>query len=193
MLSCDDLPFKMTDVEKLVKACRKGDGKAQQGLYDLYKARLMGVCRRYAASREEAQDVLQEAFIKIFTKLSQLESSEALEGWMIRITINTAVNYYQKNKRYAFDDIENLETGNGAYELILSNITDEFLLKTINELPDGCRVVFNLFIVEGYTHYEIAKMLGINESTSRSQLVYAKTLLKEKLNAVGVLRYERYA
>ncbi len=176
-----------------MERCKSGDRKAQRELYDLYKSRLMGVCRRYASSREEAQDVLQESFIKIFTKINQLDSSEAMESWMIRITINTAVDYYHKNKRYTFSAIETADSQNNDHELILSNIGDEFLIKTINGLPDGCRVVFNLFVVEGYSHAEIAGILKISESTSRSQLVYAKTILKEKLNAVGVLRYERYA
>ena len=183
----------MTKHIQLMERCKTGDRKAQRELYDLYKSRLMGVCRRYASSREEAQDVLQESFIKIFSKFSQLDSSEAMEGWMIRITINTAVDYYHKSKRYTFSAIDAVESQNNDYELILSNIGDEFLVRTINELPDGCRVVFNLFVVEGYSHAEIAGMLKISESTSRSQLVYAKTILKEKLSAVGVLRYERYA
>ena len=152
----------------------------------------MGICRRYAASREEAQDVLQESFIKIFTRFHQLDDAERLEYWMIRITINTAVNYYHHNKRYSFDEIPEVIDGNGG-DLVVAGIADEFLVSQINSLPDGSRVVFNLFVVEGYSHAEIAAMLGISESTSRSQLVYAKALLKQKLSAEGIVRYERYA
>jgi RNA polymerase sigma factor (sigma-70 family) len=182
----------MTDTKLLVEQCKKQDPRAQRELYDKFKARLMGICRRYASGREEAQDILQEVFIKIFTRFSQLDDAERLENWMVRITINTAVNYYHRNKRFVFNDIQESDQGNGDYELILSNMSDDYLLQIINALPDGCRVVFNLFIVEGYSHAEISKMVGISESTSRSQLVYAKGLLKEKLNSAGV-RYERYA
>jgi RNA polymerase sigma-70 factor (ECF subfamily) len=183
----------MTDIPQLVLLCRKNDPRAQRELYDRYKARLMGVCRRYASSREEAQDILQEVFIKIFTKFAQLDSSERLEGWMIRIAINTAVNYFHRSRRNMFDAIENVSADSGDYEVMLSKISDAYLIELINALPDGCRLVFNLFVVEGYNHGEIAAMLTISESTSRSQLVYAKKILKEKLNAAGVVQYERYA
>jgi RNA polymerase sigma factor (sigma-70 family) len=182
----------MTDVIQLVAQCRSHDARAQRELYDRYKARLMGVCRRYASSREEAQDILQEVFIKIFSKMDQLDSSERLEGWMLRIAVNTSVNFYRSNKRI-FEDINDVQADSGDHEIMLSKISDEYLVKMINELPDGCRIVFNLFVVEGYNHAEIGKMMGVTESTSRSQLVYAKKILKEKLNSVGVMYYERYA
>jgi RNA polymerase sigma factor (sigma-70 family) len=183
----------MTELKQLVALCKKQDPRAQRELYDRYKARLMGLCRRYASGRDEAQDILQESFIKIFTRFLQLDDYERLESWMTRITINTAVNYYHQRKRFGFEDIAETLPANGDYELILSNISDEFLVSQVNTLPDGCRVVFNLFVVEGYSHSEISGMLGITESTSRSQLVYAKGLLKQKLNAAGIVRYERYA
>jgi RNA polymerase sigma factor (sigma-70 family) len=183
----------MTEIPELVLMCRKNDPRGQRELYDRYKARLMGVCRRYAASREEAQDILQEVFVKIFTKINQLDSSERLEGWMIRIAINTAVSYYHRSKAKLFDDIGDVNADNGDYEIMLSKLSDAYLVGLINALPDGCRLVFNLFVVEGYSHAEIGVMLQISESTSRSQLVYAKKILKEKLNAVGVVQYERYA
>ena len=111
---------------------------------------------------------------------------------MLRIAVNTSINFYRNNKRI-FQDVTDLEVNNDDHEIILSKISDDFLVKIINELPDGCRIVFNLFVVEGYNHGEIAKMLSVTESTSRSQLVYAKKVLKEKLNSVGVMYYERYA
>jgi RNA polymerase sigma factor (sigma-70 family) len=183
----------MTEIPELVLMCRKSDPRGQRELYDRYKARLMGVCRRYAASREEAQDILQEVFVKIFTKINQLDSSERLEGWMTRIAINTAVSYYHRSKAKLFDDIGDVNADNGDYEIMLAKLSDAYLVGLINALPAGCRLVFNLFVVEGYSHAEIGAMLQISESTSRSQLVYAKKILKEKLNAVGVVQYERYA
>lgn len=183
----------MDPLSDIIRGCIRNDSRAQRELYDRYKARLMGVCRRYTANRDEAHDILQDAFIKIFNKIDQLNSYEKIDGWLIRITITTALDYYHKNRRFSFATIENIESESEEYERIFSTITDKYLVDMINSLPDGCRVIFNLFIVEGYSHAEIATMLSITESTSRSQLVYAKKLLKEKLNAVGVLRYERYA
>ncbi len=152
----------------------------------------MGLCRRYTGSREEAQDILQEVFVKIFSKINQLEEVEKLEGWMTRIAITTAINYYNKTKKIQYTEInENTESEN--YELIISNVSDEYLIKLINDLPDGCRLVFNLNVVEGYSHSEIGELLAISDSTSRSQLHHAKGILKEKLKAVGVSRYEKYA
>jgi RNA polymerase sigma-70 factor (ECF subfamily) len=188
----DDFAVIMKDPKQLVYLCKKHDARAQRELYELYKCRLMGICRRYAKSREEAQDVLQEAFIKIFTKFHQLDDYERLDSWMIRITINTAINYYHVSKKNVFDDISDVQTESGDYELIIEKVSDEYLIQLINALPDGCRLVFNLFVIEGYSHAEIGAMLSISESTSRSQLVYAKSILKGKLKSAGVLGYERY-
>jgi RNA polymerase sigma factor (sigma-70 family) len=183
----------MADWSLLVKQCKSHDQKAQWELYDQFKGKLMGICRRYASSREEAQDILQDTFVKIFTRIDQLDTHEKLEHWLTRITINTAVNHYHRNKRYLHPDVETAQIENNEYELLLSGVSDEYLLKLINALPDGCRMVFNLSVVEGYSHNEISSMLEVTESTSRSQLNYAKNILKEKLNAAGVMRYEKYA
>lgn len=171
--------------------CKKGDGKAQRILYDLFKSKLMGLCRRYTASREEAQDVLQDAFIKIFTKIHQLETSEKLESWMKSIVVRTAIDYYHKQKarEIIFDRIEEEAFAIEEPISLLSHISDEFLIAAVNSLPTGCRVVFNLFAVEGYSHSEIAVMLGVNEGTSRSQYHHAKVLLKEKLKSENLVEY----
>lgn len=182
----------MNDIPDLVHQCKKEDARAQRELYDRYKARLMGVCRRYTADRQEAQDLLQEAFIKIFTKIKQLEFPEKLESWLIKTTVNTAINYYHRTKKNNHEDINEVEADNGDYELLLSNLSDKYLIRLINELPPCSRQVFNLFLIDGYSHSEVAKMLKIGESTSRSQLAYARQILKVKLNALGVLGYERY-
>lgn len=175
--------------------CKKNDSKAQRALYDLYKARLMGLCRRYARDRDDAQDMLQETFIKIFSKISQVTTVEAFEGWMKTIAVNTAIDHYSRRKRHDFVDTSapGFDVADANYELILDNLTDEFLITIVNDLPEGCRVVFNLITIEGYSHMDVAKMIGISENTSRSQLHYAKQLLKEKLNRLGIKRYEKYA
>ena len=177
---------------EIINGCKKGEPKAQRELYDQFKARLMGLCRRYTGSREEAQDVLQDAFVKIFSRIHQLDSDDKLESWMMKIAVTTAINHYHKNKRIQYSEVEE-NAGDGNYELIISNVSDEYLIGLINALPDGCRLVFNLNVVEGYGHKEIAEMLEISESTSRSQLHHAKGILKEKLKSVGVIRFEKYA
>jgi RNA polymerase sigma factor (sigma-70 family) len=182
----------MTNWVNTITGCKKNEAKAQRELYDQFKARLMGLCRRYAGTREEAQDILQEVFVKIFSKIHQLAEIEKLESWMMRIAVTTAINHYHKNKRISYSGISE-ETENENSELVVSNVSDEYLIGLINALPDGCRLVFNLNVVEGYSHVEIAELLNITESTSRSQLHHAKGILKVKLKAVGVGRYEKYA
>lgn len=175
----------------IFEGCKKGDPQAQRVLYDLFKGKLMGLCRRYADSREEAQDVLQESFIKIFTKIHQLDTSESLEPWMKSIVVRTAIDHYHKQKarEIIFDRIDEKTVQVEGHSGSFHTITDEFLIQIINALPAGCRIVFNLFAVEGYSHAEIAEMLGITEGTSRSQYHYAKALLKEKLKSENLVEY----
>lgn len=181
--------------QELFEQCKRNDSRAQRALYDLFKARLMGLCRRYARDREDAQDMLQETFIKIFSRMHQVESAIKLESWMKSVAVRTAIDHYHRKKR---SDIfvspsEEYDVAGTAYEIIIDNLTDEYLVRIINDLPEGCRLVFNLNVVEGYDHAEIAGMLNISESTSRSQLHYAKQLLKEKLNRLGITHYEKFA
>lgn len=174
--------------------CQANDSKSQRELYDLFKPKVFGLCRRYTHSREEAEDVFQETFIRIFQNIYQVRDAEHLEQWLKRIAVNTAVNYYHKNKRHQHmvEDI-GFSYSNDDYSLILSHFSDEQLIGLINSLPDGYRLVFNLYEVEGYSHAEIAEILSISEATSRSQLNRAKQTLRNKLKAFGVLRYEKYA
>lgn len=188
--------FNMIKSYDLIQQCRKGDAKAQRILYDLFSARLMGLCRRYTRDREEAQDILQESFIKIFKNFAQLESSEKLESWMKAIVVRTAINHYHKLKSHAmlFSPVEDIQQEEEVSSSSLEDITDEYLVSLINELPDGCRMVFNLFAIEGYSHAEIAVMLSISEGTSRSQFHHAKYLLKEKLKCQNLVHYyEKFA
>jgi RNA polymerase sigma factor (sigma-70 family) len=181
--------------KRLFEQCKLNDGRAQRALYDHYKARLMGLCRRYAKDRDDAQDMLQEAFIKIFSHISQVKCFESFEGWMRSVAIRTAIDHYNKKKRADLfsNPYQEYETVGGGHDIILDNISDEYLITIVNDLPEGCRLVFNLSVVEGYNHVEIAAMLSVTESTSRSQLHYAKQLLKEKLNRIGIKRYEKIA
>lgn len=180
---------------ELFDRCKRNDSKAQRALYDHYKARLMGLCRRYARSREDAQDMLQESFIKIFTRIKQVASEDKLEGWIKSVVVHTAIDHYNKMKKNEQPSYtrKEYEIAGEDYELVLEQLTDELLVNMVNELPEGARMVFNLFEVEGYSHGEIAALLNISEGTSRSQLHHAKYLLKQKLNTLGVKRYEKLA
>jgi RNA polymerase sigma-70 factor (ECF subfamily) len=180
----------------LFEQCKKGDQKAQRILYDLFKTKLMGLCRRYTRSKEEAEDVLQETFIKIFLKIHQLESTDRMESWMKSIAVRTAIDQYhkRKNQEALFQSVGDEVLLNIGLEVTLDTLSDEYLLKVINSLPDGCRMVFNLFIIEGYSHAEIAEILEVSESTSRSQLYHAKFLLRRILRNYQIEHcYERFA
>lgn len=183
----------MPITKKQLALCQINDAKAQWELYECYKKRIMGLCRRYTKSREEAEDVFQEVFIRAFQHISQLNDHKRIDQWMLRIAVNTAVNFYHKNKRHDHDEERNgYHHQNDDYELILSQFSDEMLINLINELPAGYRMVFNLHEVEGYSHAEIGELLKISEVTSRSQLNRAKHVLQSKLRSLGVMKYEKY-
>jgi RNA polymerase sigma-70 factor (ECF subfamily) len=184
----------MPDRLDLLELCRKGDAKAQRVLYDLSKDKLMGLCRRYAKNREEAQDILQESFLKIFTMMDQLESPDKLEAWMKSVAIHTAINHYHRTKNDKLLISQQSEDVHDLVEPPIEQMTDEYLVSLVNALPDGCRTVFNLFCIEGYSHAEIAELLQISEGTSRSQLHHAKVLLKGKLKCHSLAcYYEKFA
>jgi RNA polymerase sigma-70 factor (ECF subfamily) len=177
----------------LLAGCHKEDAQSQRILYDLFKARLMGLCRRYTNNREEAKDVLQESFIKIFRKIRHVSEPEKLESWMKSIVVNTAIDHFRKKNVLKFETINDavVDEAIGNPE---QPVNDEILVTMVNQLPDGCRVVFNLYVVEGYSHAEISSMLDISEGTSRSQLNYAKLVLKNKLKCHDVTQYyEKFA
>jgi RNA polymerase sigma-70 factor (ECF subfamily) len=180
-------------IEQL-EQCKQNHAAAQRALYYLYKSRIMGLCRRYTKNKEEAEDVFQETFIRIFQNIYQLTDIASLTPWIKRIAVNASVNYYHKNKRHHhYTDYPEYDNQNDDYELLLSHLGDETLIGLINDLPDGYRIVFNLNVVEGYSHAEIGELLNISEVTSRSQLNRAKQTLKNKLKALGVQKYEKYA
>jgi RNA polymerase sigma-70 factor (ECF subfamily) len=181
----------MASSYEIFEQCRKGNTNAQRMLYELYKGRLMGLCRRYTQNRDEAQDVLQESFIRIFTHFDQLRSPEKLESWMKSTTIRTAINFYHKGKGRAlmFTSPKEYDECDAVDGSSMEHFSDEFLVSIINRLPDGCRLVFNMFAIEGYSHAEIAEMLNVSEGTSRSQFHHAKLLLKQKLNCQNLTHY----
>ncbi len=168
--------------EQLVKACISGNASAQKEFYDLFAKKMMGVCLRYTNNYEEAQDVLQDGFIKVFNKLSKFVNKGSLEGWVRRIMVNTALDHYRKNKKFQKDiEIDAVSFKLEKQEYIVESINAQDLLKIIQTIPEGYRVVFNLFAIEGYSHKEIAEQLGVTESTSKSQFSRAKKMLRNIL------------
>jgi RNA polymerase sigma factor (sigma-70 family) len=171
----------MKEFEQLIKGCVKEDRKAQKELYSLFAPRMMMICLRYSKSRMEAEDILQDSFIKVFNNLKNLREITNLAAWIKRIVINTALNY-QRGKLYLYPMVD-VGKINLSYDenVALSAFRQEELVTMIQELPLGCQVIFNLFAIEGYTHKEIAEKLKISEGTSKSQYARARTLLMSKI------------
>ena len=151
-------------------------------MFQRYAGKMLAVCMRYARHRMEAEDMLQDAFVKVFEHLGQFQFKGALEGWIRRIVVNTAIKAYDR-KSFTHEQIGIDPTWDSASDLPLSDmqLQEKDLLNMINQLPDGYRIVFNLYAIEGYSHQEIGEMLGIQESTSRSQLVKARKQLQTQL------------
>ncbi|HRE75284.1 MAG TPA: RNA polymerase sigma factor [Flavobacteriales bacterium] len=177
----------MTD-EQLIKECLSGRPSAQKTLYERFSRKMMGVCIRYSSSYEEAQDVLQDGFVKVFEKLGTYSGNGSFEGWVRRIMVNTALDSWRKNKQEReMQDIDEVGYGLSSGEDIVSNITAEDLLAILQTIPSGYRMVFNLYVIEGYSHKEIGEMLNITESTSKSQFSRARSYLMNILQKQNML------
>ncbi len=179
----------MTDAE-LIVACKARNSKAQELLYNRYAGRLMGICTRYGASKEEAQDIFQEAFIKVFENIDKITKTELLNAWVKRIVINTAINHYHQHlKRYTSlpDDYIHIEPDEQSTK-IMDELSHEELLGLIEQLPIGYKIVFNLYAIEGYTHKEIADMMQTSESNSKNQYARAKKALQKKLQELNTVK-----
>lgn len=165
----------------LIQACIKGERQAQKEIFNMYAPKMLAVCLRYSRHKAEAEDILQDAFFKIFTHLQDYVYQGTLEGWMKRVVINTALKLRQrKSFQSEIIGIEDYQDELVAPDAI-SHLTEEELIQTISELPEGYRIVFNLHAIEGFSHKEISNILNIEESTSRSQLFKARKMLQEKL------------
>ncbi|MDG1298229.1 MAG: RNA polymerase sigma factor [Saprospiraceae bacterium] len=178
--------------KKLIESCLKGDSKSQKELFDLFAGKMFTLCKRYARTSQESEDMLQEAFVKVFNSLDKFSFKGSFEGWIRRIVVNTCLRYLEKEK-ISFDDIALVEysSSNVIQSSAIDHLAEEELLRLIASLPDGYKMVFNLYVIEGYSHKEIAEMLGFGESTSRSQLVKARKLLKELLIQHNEIFYEK--
>jgi len=171
------------DEKELVEKCLGNDKSAQKLLYDTYSSQMMGLCMRYANSREEGEDILIEGFTKIFSNLQNFRFDCSLGAWMRRIMVNTAISHFRMHhKHHNTLPLENAEGElRGTHELPSDHIQEKELLALIQRMPETYRVIFNLAVIEGYSHQEIGAMLDIQESTSRSQLTRARNWLKERL------------
>jgi RNA polymerase sigma-70 factor (ECF subfamily) len=175
--------------ELILQGCQKNDPAAQQLLYQRYSPKMLSVCYRYAKSREDAEDMLQEGFVKIFLQINRYEHRGSLEGWILRVIVHTCINHLKKYKK--FNDVVDLAY---AANLIIREdnipgiVQAKQIVESIRALPIGYRTVLNLYAIEGYSHKEIGSMLEIEESTSRSQYTRAKNLLEEILGKKGIIQ-----
>ncbi len=175
----------MYSEEEFIKRCLNNDPQAQEALYKRYAPKMFGICLRFTRNKMEAEDVLQEGFIKIFTYLKDYRNEGSLEGWMRRTIINTAINYYKKqSKRFRDMNIDQAEIADSNDENVVDKLSTNELLTLIQDLPNGYRMVFNLSIIEGYTHKEIGEILNISENTSKSQLSRARSVLQSKIRKI---------
>jgi len=166
-------------IEQIIHECTKNNIKAQEQLYKLLAPKLFAVCLKYSRNYEEAQDNLQESFLVIFEKIDQFKNTGSFEGWVKRIVINYVLQQYRNQK--IFEIVSEKIVVEEEVEIDDENVSLEFLTKIIQELPDRYRLVFNLYVVDGYSHKEIAEMLGIKIGTSKSNLARAKAILKQKI------------
>lgn len=163
----------------LIRGCIESDRRMQEELYRRFSPRMYAVCLRYAGNAEEAEDILQEGFIKVFKKLDSFRNEGSFEGWIRRIFVNTAIEHFRR-KKYLLPVTEKEEnTIEGKYTSVLDELGAKDIMALVQELSPGYRTVFNMYVVEGYTHKEIADQLGISEGTSKSQLSRAKVILQD--------------
>ncbi len=170
---------------ELIEGCIKENKVCQKALYDRFSGKMYSLCLRYAENREDAEDIMHDGFIKVLNNIQQFKASGSLEGWVRKIMVNTAIQHLVSEKRSAigmssaFRDDVDFEDSNEWN--VISTMSASEIMKLISELPVGYRTVINLFAIDGYSHDEIAQMLKINESTSRSQLSKARKMLKERI------------
>jgi RNA polymerase sigma factor (sigma-70 family) len=184
----------MTDEHQLVKDCLREKPEAQRQLYNQFAEQMLGVCYRYTKSYSDAEDVLQDGFVKVFKYLHTYKFEGQLGAWVRRIMVTTALNFLKMNKRYQKD--LSFDNGNSAMHPVIDDnpeikITAKEVAELIRQLPTGYQTIFNLHAIEGYTHVEIAVMLGINEGTSRSQYARGRNLLLQWMEKNDEINYKK--
>ena len=178
--------MEMTDKE-IVEGCLNNRAEAQKALFDKYSTRMMGLCLRYTGDQEEAQDVLQEGFIKVFQKLNQFSGTGALGGWISTIMVNTALIHLRKKKREGHSTPADEEYSLSSKEVgVLSALSAQELMDLVQAMPEGYRTVFNMFAIDGFGHKEIAAHLNISENTSKTQYHKARAYLRRELQKLDI-------
>lgn len=182
------------DEKQLIKQCLKKDERAMEELYKYFSPRLFGICLRYTKNRMEAEDLLHDGFIRILNNLENYRHEGSFQGWVCKIMVTSAINYYHKNiSRNKETDLNEM----GSEELmdndINSFISHNELLEMVRKLPDGYKMVFNLFVIEGYSHKEIAARLNVSENTSKTQLLKARKALQNMIFTEKKMTYEKSA
>lgn len=177
-------------LEELIKRCRSGERKAQELLYKQLASKMMGVCIRYATDRMEAEDMLQNGFIRVFQKLNDYRGEGSFEGWVRRIMVHSSIEYYRKHHKM-MQAVDMDEADEPSVDpLAAARLDAKDLMALIQQLAPGYRIVFNLYAIEGYSHREIGEIAGITEGASKSQLSRARTILKEQIAKLEGKRYE---
>ncbi|RMG85236.1 MAG: sigma-70 family RNA polymerase sigma factor [Bacteroidetes bacterium] len=175
----------MTEKE-LIEACKKEAPAAQKMLWDRYSPTMFGVCKRYVKNREDAEDILVSGFFKVMTKIDQYSGQGSFEGWIRRVIVNEALMHLRKKKKGAFTFEINENIDHVTEVTVEDDLQERDILNLLHQLPNGYRTVFNLYVLEGYKHREIADLLGISINTSKSQLILAKKRLGELLEKHGI-------
>ncbi len=180
-----------TNEADLIAACVRNEEWAQKALYESFYPVLYPICIRYAIDKEQALDILHEGYIKVFRYIGRYQSGTNLKAWIKRIIVNTAIDHYRKNSKMRTSDIEQAYHVSSLDADAISQINAEDIMSAIQELPDQYRTIFNLFIIDGYSHQEIGEKLNINESTSRSNLAKARKKLKSIIVRKGIVDHVR--
>lgn len=180
----------MMSEQQIIDGCARHERKAQKMLYEKYSRLLLGVCMRYAGDKAEAEDILQDSFLKIFFRIKDFSGTGSFIGWLRKVVVNTAITHYHANLKHRYyveiDEYMSVETGVTGFDE--DYYTSDELFMVLNELPKGYRMVFNLYAIEGYKHKEIAEMMGIDANTSKSQYSRAKAVIRDKLEKLGKIR-----
>ncbi|MCE7061972.1 RNA polymerase sigma factor [Dyadobacter sp. CY343] len=185
---------KYSTLTDLVKACQRLDSRAQTIFYERYKSELIGICLRYAKTKAEAEDIYQESFIRVFKYIDQVKNPESIDSWIKSVVIRTAINYYHRTTKlenlHISADAHAIDFEGDQHEGIIERLSVDELREIIGQLADGYRMIINMHLIDGYSHVEIAEMLSISDSTSRSQFLRGRNILIKKLREAGITRYE---
>jgi RNA polymerase sigma-70 factor (ECF subfamily) len=183
----------LNDLSALIEKCKSGKQSAQADVYRIFAPKMFGVCMRYARDKTEAEDILHEAFVKVFTKIDQYSGRGVFEAWIRRIVVNVALEKYRTRYRLqTVDDITRYDGNTYVDYDVFDSMSYEQIIEIIAQLPPRYKMVFNMYAIDGYQHKEIAEMMGITEGTSKSNLARARKILQDKLKSIGYVK-EKYA